>query len=672
MAENTPTLGQRLTDNPILAAARANSTPAPESTAPMIETLTPVLTGKVVPGSKTPLFTVNAPVPSPTPSATPVTPVTPSQSASFAASAKAAAPVREEDRTTDDFLTSITEGIEEGKVFAVKRANELVAAGRKEATAGDLAVGIAKNIAVIQKQKDLSTMQAEQQTKDIINAGGGIEGFKSMSLRKNEARNNMIATQAAVSASVNDDTLTGKIKNFFSIGGLVEEANVAEATFNKIDRAQDEFTEFASDTVQNVANLQTTVTWGTLKAEQDRIVQLGQQQSALYGVKADQFNADATLAIMGANKDEIQSQQSKWQMLQQEKVFKATQADRRRIADKAKQDRVIMNTLIDGVQAGWVVIGQPSYIGQDPTLIQQQRDQIEARISLGGENLNEMVSMFELGIGRVKPTAAEAHAGLSLANASSMVDGSNPYTALLAQAQADIEEDAKLLNAVPLDKNTQPSLFNAKAAAIYADKEREILPGDTTNPNRADPLSEVVKWESVKNEPLVVNVIGSLFNERTQDFSPSQLVQQAFAAVKTKDNKEGSISFEEAVQGVVAMYRAAASVNTTHQNRINLGGKAQTTYNVRIQGLTPLAGFVSGARFEGAGAFSGVGTIIDLMDETQVRLLGVRTLVGRVTPNLIEARGLSPTIADETGLPPQKAETSLLDFLAPTPKAGKR
>lgn len=585
---------QLIEENPILKAARANSSPAQEVSAP----------------------------------AEPAKFDSESESASSSAAiSKTVVGRNEEGITTDSVIADITAGIEQANKLSIERQASLKAAAEQTTAAEKGTIDEAINNAIIQKQVDTANIEADKNVKAAFEARGGVEEHIRLAKAKKVAADRMMDKQKAVDEIVNDNSLKGFFRNIFIKPGVVEEANVAAATFNKLDGIQDNLNSFATQTEKTMDAVRTLDTVATLHAHGKQLEAAAAIKSSLYGAESEKLNAEAVQEAMNMNAVQGDAQIQKWNLLAQRETMKSTAAARKLLADKANKDERVMETWIDGVIAG------EKRGGQKEDLSQEHRDNIEAQITAGGEMQERMMDKFMRGIGMEDPTLYQSFNSISLDADNSLIDGSNmaktvmqdSWNKLIAASKGSPNAEG-ILTTKPfkLDSATASDMFNEIAATDYANYEARIEEGDNKNPNQAIPLATLVDTPALRDLKPVVKVLKPLITGDTKDLTPTHVFQLIMGGIKTKGNKEGTYTFVEAMETMKAIYTKSALIRTNEQKRLLYGMPTQTSFNAKFESGKILAS--EGLEPTERIAISSIENlgVVDLMDITKLTNAGLR------------------------------------------------
>lgn len=525
----------------------------------------------------------------------------------------------------DSAIDAINEGINQAAELSRRQVQSVETVSNISNKAKDIVVENIKDTQLIKKTEDVATLNAQKRASEFYKALGGDEMLISLAEGKVQAMEDFYAKQQKIADNVNLDFSDDPIQwiiNKFTLPGLSQEASVAEATVAKLDESIKSITSLSKEVDSTLEELKVTSTEGTIAATQRQIARQAALDAARYAMDAEKSNAEKFNILMTASRDKVRYITDAYKLGHMARDEEEQREERELRRKALGKDEAFQETYVKGVIEGRRRIGVPIYEGSDPQLIEDQKNTILTQQKIGGESREETDRQFEVGIGTVSPTPFETARAVSVSDPAIMTDGTNKALTTLADSIYKVQEQAAGLDGIELTKENLPNLINSQFKNDMKEFEKEIKAGDETNPNKAVPLAAIVEAESVKAEPLVELVIKPLLSDEVKDYTPSKVVDLALKAIRTRSNPKGTITFQEAVEGITAIYQQAIAINNVTQKRVEFGLPIQQNFNAklkdRVSPREPLLGFLPvGIRFSNT---------VDLSDETAVRNALVRAL----------------------------------------------
>jgi len=131
---------------------------------------------------------------------------------------------------------------------------------------------------------------------------------------------------------------------------------------------------------------------------------------------------------------------------------------------------------------------------------------------------------------------------------------------------------------VPTDRAQAKTMFNAQAQAIASSSAAVINPNDRSNPYIAPPMATLLKAAAVRDSVIYKKVLAPLDLATAE---PQIVINSALAAYKAD-----TITSDEAIRGIVAIYSKAAALNNTMDGGFaRIGFPEQSSYNAPIKGV---------------------------------------------------------------------------------------
>lgn len=196
--------------------------------------------------------------------------------------------------------------------------------------------------------------------------------------------------------------------------------------------------------------------------------------------------------------------------------------------------------------------------------------------------------------------------------------------ALIAQKQAEKYDKSRAK--IPRDEASQRVDFNVTAKEEIDKAKANIATGDNSNPYHSAPFTVLEQFKAVASTALYQKVLKALELKET---NPQTIMDASIAGILS-----GTVSPEEAAEGIEAIFDTAALVNNTNEGGFRrVGLPNQTTYNTL---LTRPPSFIEELKIAGkkalilpplsiavdvAGSLLKPNTLVpvDLMDVTEIK-----------------------------------------------------
>ena len=544
-------------------------------------------------------------------------------------------------------IDAINAGVQQAAVISAEAIKSQQAVGDISTEAAKVVTNAAANTQVIDLTRRNAELEAQLDTSEVFKAAGGADRLVKLAEGRRKAVDDQLAKQEAIRENVDVDFTSDPLQwlqNKFTIGALGEEERVATATVKFYDTAISNVTALANNADVAITNTAVTMNKATIAAQQELIAQQASLKAAEFKMNAEEANAEKLAIMMSFSDKQMSAQVDKYKLGLMARSEEQQQQDRELRRKALEKDTKFDDTLVAGTIAGRIKIGVPVYEGSEPTLIEKQKQEILTSHKLGGTQRDTINSEYELGVGAVSPTPFQTASAITLSDPTKFTDKSNKSLTALSDSINTVQaaSTGPQTGGFKLTAENYPNLVNSQVKADFEGYEAEIKTGDETNPNKAAPLAILMGMESTRNLPLVTNVLAPLITEDTVDVDTEKVIEMAFQAVKRRNNPEGTISFEEAVNGISMIYGAAITHNNTSQNRETLGLPLQQAYNAKMtlanlnapDFLGTKGLMVSGVSFREE---------TDLTDSTEVRALGVKMLSGIGGEKLIGFKDIART-----------------------------
>lgn len=529
----------------------------------------------------------------------------------------------------DDTMVVINEGVAEAadlRAEGEKIAKDTASLHDLTAVAVRNQVGDAQTIRLAE---DTAELKAQNDSAAVAEAiGADPKTLSKLSTEYKSALEVSLEKQKIVEENVNvdftDDPLQ-YIANRFTIRDQMEEANVAAATAGKYKSAIANITGLASTVDKTFEDLKVTTTEATIAANSSAIAKQANLAAIESLKKANDSNALRVRESMDANQTEMATRVTQYrlgvQKVTDEELAKQRKSTQTALDQKMLSDSDYAKAVIRGRQK----IGVPVYTGNDPETLRKQESEITLERSIKGEQSDRVNNLFQLGIGTVDPTPFQTLESIDLSDQTALLDDKNMAFSALKDSY---DESVQALNEAGV-KVTRESLSGAVNDTFLAKMkryEKSIDSRDDRNPNRAKPLAYLLTAESVKDEKLT-GILTGLLSDDVKDIKADKVVAVAFSSVKTKYNPDGTITFEEALSGINAIYSLAIDQNNIGQDRENRGIPLQENYNARMKraGIDLPIEKMSG-RLVSSMSAAFTSTTVDLTDPVALAELGLRIL----------------------------------------------
>ena len=467
----------------------------------------------------------------------------------------------------DEAIGAIREGIAESNVLLAKQKEITTDITSVQETKADAIENQADSKKVIVQQEQLAAMKAQNDARRIFEAAGGVDQLVKLAAAKKAATDEALVQLQEVAdltnVDINKDGFFDWLGAQFQLPFEQEEAAAALTQVKAADNAIDTVTAQVNNTQAALSKVQESKTTATVAALSDSIAQQAVIEASEARLKSQLTRAEALTQSMRMNAQQMDATIKGYQLGIQKEELKESKLDRKARRLEVGKSAEIDDAIVRNVQAGQVKLGIPP----------GDRGTILAMTKLKGESQLRAGSLFDIGSDSVVSTPADTFIAFNINKAASLLDKSNPALTAVKNAVGTTTESLTKLGKKPTEAELKTAV-NSQTLADFEGFEKKIKDGDETNPNVAAPLPALLEASLLKDSAFTKKVLAPLNLEKA---SPTHLVKLAVGAIE-----EGTISIEEAVQGINLIYTQAVVYNNVTQNRENLGLPVQKAYNTPI------------------------------------------------------------------------------------------
>ena len=440
-------------------------------------------------------------------------------------------------------------------------------------TAADQVAQAGVNDALVAKQKDLGTIQ----TQNAMAKAGAIFGadlsqsgelISDYAARQQTAREQRMALEHTItekqSVGFTDNPLA-YIINQFTVNDDINKHNALLDEEDGLGKSIEDITRESSAVAQNQKNFEISVTQASAQAKADSITQLAAANAAKIKIDGMNYQAEAINAALQGKKSiyDIQSSLTSFKEREQEMdlrmkeyamhsaQFKWAKQDR---ADKQASDESLAATIQKGLN---VMYGTGPNVPNLSLSPQAAKDWI-MRLKSGGEVGKLANAAYMAGLsGVIGGSPAQVIDGLYNGQQYEVKPGQEPVIKLFSSVIQDLKGSA------PKDDAERQQLVNSQVNSRLEQMAKKIKPGDVDNVFNVGDVRQYLSAPALSSVPLVQKVLA---NSQVDMSEPSNLRLEAIRGVK-----EGTISVEEAAEGLKALYKTAVGVNLGTKNLSRFG-----------------------------------------------------------------------------------------------------
>jgi len=542
--------------------------------------------------------------------------------------------------TFEDAMKAQTKGMQEQAAITEKQIAGQAEQGTLLSEVAHTVEAAAQNTVLIDRVKATSQLEADLDAKRVFKALGGPDELVRLSKEIRVAKADKEAKLKAVQENVDVDFSTDPTQwfvNKFTIGAMDEEYNVASARVRDLERNMKSITSLASSAEQALENLKVTETTGTIAAQAKLTAQEASIKAAGFELESQKTGAKQLELLKSMSKADVAAAVDGYKLGLIARSEEARLIDRAARDSKTKTADELLETWVDKTLIGLKAAGAKLYTGADPALIEEQRNTLKAGLKSGGKELKlKYDRAFNIGTGMERPTPFESYKSAVIYRSPGLIEGTNPALVSLDGIYQEILAENPEADATSVGKVT-----DARTVARFKMYDEEIKSGDTTNPNRAAPLSAIIKLPSVAGEPIVQSLLSDILSEEIIDLPPEKVLEYAIADIKTKANPEGQFTVDDVTEGFAAIYGSAVTQNNMLQERERLGLPLQKKYMAKLGNIysDKLLGFDALPRR--------VYEAVDLTDKVAVKAAIVQLLSSKYRkPTFLDYSGVSTSTGD--------------------------
>ena len=492
---------------------------------------------------------------------------------------------------------------------------------------------LGKDKAIIDQQKRQATLKAERSAVEAFEAGGGVDALIELKKGAAAAREEMIRTQEFIDEA---NVQWNPIQKFFGMGAVREDAAIAEAIYDKYNKAIQNATNNTNAIAATIDNMKLSETDATLAANARIFVKQAVADATAFEIKAAESNAVASDAAVRMTNRNVDQRLKMYDLIERDKNNQALVEERQMRRDQVAKLTEFDDTYAALVHKGLKDSGEPFANEDDPAAMAEEKSRIlTARQAKGTAAYAAVNEAFDIGARTSRPTYFQTMKSIhNLQKESKLTDGKNRSLTFfkeksdesLIQLQA-----ARVADNVKgkVDEATVANTINSGVGAAWKKAEAEISSEDLNNPNHAPPLGELIKiTPALQEHAFIKNELLPLMSDPdapVDDLAVEKVLELGISNIKTKTHPERKYKFEEVDAAIGALYKRAAVYNTDSQGRDIYSFPLQTTYNAKLKGINAFK--FSPLSF---GGFELVtkDNIVDMTDGTQRRQLLLRMLSG--------------------------------------------
>lgn len=478
----------------------------------------------------------------------------------------------------------------------------------------------AYNDNIREQYKLQNTLEAETAAKDAFEARGGVKDLTELQKGAGDARKLMLATQAKVAYAQKN---MGFFEKLLLFPGIVEEANIAEATYNKYNKSIEKMTSGSNAIAATIDDMKVTESKATLAASSRLMLQKAQIDAATFEKEAARTNAQAATLAFDMTDRNTALRLKKYDLIRQAEADEALRAERKLRREALEKSTEFDDTYVSVVREGFKRQGLPFAELEDPVAMKEERLQILTARKTKGEARTVVSEAFDIGARYKQPTSYQTLRSYMRVDPIALTDGKNRSLTFFKEKtdEALIQLQTARKEAGikgKLDEATLTAAVNNGMKAAWEKAEAEIESDDLNNPNHAPPLSELIKAPALVNRPFIKDVLAPILTGDVLDLSVEKVLELAVENIRTKTHPERPLKFEQVNQTLGMLYKKAAVYNTESQSRIDNAFPLQDTYNAKLKNINSFK--FSATKFGGF-ELTDKDNIVNILDGVERRAL---------------------------------------------------
>jgi hypothetical protein len=417
---------------------------------------------------------------------------------------------------------------------------------------------------------------------DLNQQGERISELAQVQTQTQEAR---LALSQGIAAKRSVSFLDNPLEfvvNQFTVGGDIAKYNALADVEDTVTKNIEDITRLSSAVAQNQKNFEVTITQASADAKAQEALLNAEQQAAVTRISGLNYNIEAVKAAMEASKEQmgirfnvnsaLNAQESmKLQMANHALAVQEAKYRAEDRAEKAHTDDYLASRIIKGYQ---VLYG----------------DKAPEMLSPG--EVKVMVGLMKSGTPAGQEATRAYMAGVSgvvagdPAQVIDMIGRGLPiqFTPAQAQVKGVFEKavaEVRNRGMLPKDDAERRQVMNLEVNKILSKMSKEVKAGDGDNIFQIPDVKQVMALPGVVDTPFVQKILAT---SKVDLNNPKMVYGEALRGVK-----EGKLTIDQAVEGVLSVYQKGVEVNIASKNLTRLGiapsGKdtVLTDYNTPIE-----------------------------------------------------------------------------------------
>ena len=425
------------------------------------------------------------------------------------------------------------------------------------------------------------------------------ERISELAMLQNQTQEARLALSQSIAAKQSVSFLENPLEfvvNQFTVGGDISKFNALADVEDTVTKSIEDITRLSSAVAQNQKNFEVTVTQASAEAKAQEALLNAEQQAIVTRISGLNYNLEAVKAAMDAPKEQMGIRFSVNQALNAQESQRLQMANHALAVQEAKyraEDREEKKQT-DGYLASRIIKGYQVFYGDKAADMITPGDvkQMVALMKSGTPAGQEATRAFMAGeSNKVAGSPAQVIDMIGRGLPIQFTPAQTPVKGVFEKAVAEVRNRGML----PKDDAERQQIMNLEVNKILSKMSKEVKAGDGDNVFQIPDVKRVMTLPGVVDTPFVQKILSA---SQVDVNNPKMVYNEALRGVK-----EGKLTVDQAVEGVLSVYQKGVEVNIASKNLPRLG-IAPSTKELKLNDYNTPIEVAPGAMFGGTKTLS--------------------------------------------------------------------
>ena len=421
------------------------------------------------------------------------------------------------------------------------------------------------------------------------------ERISELAMLQNQTQEARLALSQSIAAKQSVSFLENPLEfvvNQFTVGGDISKFNALADVEDTVTKSIEDITRLSSAVAQNQKNFEVTVTQASAEAKAQEALLNAEQQATVTRISGLNYNIEALKAAMDAPKEQMGIRFSVNQVLNAQESQRLQMANHALAVQEAKyraEDREEKKQT-DGYLASRIIKGYQIFYGDKAADMITPGDvkQMVALMKSGTPAGQEATRAFMAGeSNKVAGSPAQVIDMIGRGLPIQFTPAQTPVKGVFEKAVAEVRNRGML----PKDDAERQQIMNLEVNKILSKMSKEVKAGDGDNVFQIPDVKRVMTLPGVVDTPFVQKILST---SQVDVNNPKMVYNEALRGVK-----EGKLTVDQAVEGVLSVYQKGVEVNIASKNLPRLG-IAPSTKELKLNDYNTPIEVAPGALFGGS------------------------------------------------------------------------